>query len=54
MGPKFVSKPKGLRVFKNRVLTKFGVEKGNNRTTVYNQKLHIFYTSAIIRALKKN
>jgi len=38
-------------VFKSRVLTKFGVQKENNRTTVYNQKLHIFYTSAIIRAL---
>jgi hypothetical protein len=48
MGPKFV---RGLRVFNSGVLTKFGAEKENNRTVVYNQKLNIFYISAIIRAL---
>jgi hypothetical protein len=51
MGPKIVRKPKGLSVFKSGVVTKFGAEKENNRTTVYNQKLQIFYTSAVIRAL---
>jgi hypothetical protein len=49
--PKFVRKPKGLKVFKSRVLTKFGAEKENNRNTVYNQKLHVFYASEIISAL---
>ena len=53
IGPKFARKTKGLRVFKKRALTKSGAKKENNRTTVYNQKLHIFQTSPIIRTLKE-
>jgi hypothetical protein len=53
MGPKFVRKPKGLSVFKNRVLTKSVAEKENNRATIYNQKFHIFYTSPVIMTLKE-
>jgi len=53
MGPKFVRKPKGLSVFKNRVLTKSVAEKENNRATIYNQKFHIFLHFASYYDLKR-
>jgi len=43
VGPKFVRKPKGLMVFKSRVLAKFGVEKENKRTTIYSKASHFLH-----------
>jgi len=53
MGPKFFRKPKDLRVFKNRMLTKSGAEKKITELLYIIKSSTLVYTSPVIMTLKE-